>query len=51
MQQRLLIKSLSCKDFSSNSNYTRSNAGNRVELDTDLTDVNAVANKDNKDKV
>jgi hypothetical protein len=50
MQQRSLTRNSAYKDFSSNSNYTRSNVGNRVELDTDLTDVNAVTNKDNKDK-
>jgi hypothetical protein len=49
MQRRLLVKS-----SSNNSDYTRSNTDNSVELDTDLIDVNEFANnnnKNNKDKV
>jgi hypothetical protein len=48
MRQRLLVKS-----SSNNSNYTRSNTDDSVELDTNLIEVNEFANnnnKNNKDK-
>jgi hypothetical protein len=48
MRRRLLVKS-----FSNNSDYTRSNTDDSIELDTDLIEVNKFAdnnNKNNKDK-
>jgi hypothetical protein len=48
MRRRLLVKS-----SSNNSDYTRSNTDDSVELDTDLIEVNEFANnndKNNKDK-
>jgi hypothetical protein len=48
MRRRLLVKS-----FSNNSDYTRSNTDDSVELDTDLIEVNKFADnndKNNKDK-
>jgi hypothetical protein len=37
------------KSSSNNSDYTRSNTDDSVELGTDLTGVNEVANNNNKD--
>jgi hypothetical protein len=48
MRQRLLVKS-----SSNDSDYTRSNTDDSVELDRDLIDVNGFAdnnNKNNKDE-
>jgi hypothetical protein len=50
MRRRLPIRSFSCEDSLGDGDYTGSDAGDGVELDIDLTDVDAVADKDDKDE-
>lgn len=44
MRRRLLVKS-----SSNDSDYTRSNTHDGIELDTDLTDINEFADNNNED--
>jgi hypothetical protein len=50
MRRRSPIRSSSCEDFLGDGDYTGSDAGDGVELDIDLIDVDAVADKDDEDE-
>jgi hypothetical protein len=49
MRRHSPIERFSCEDSSGDGDYTGSDAGDRLESDTDLTDVDAVADEDDED--